>query len=272
MQILLCLFLGFVFTYIDSKKSFEPREYYLDNITYRIMQKQEKLDIAKQNKLEYIIPELKRCKVEVFCLDRLSRILENEFTGNKNKGSMEHFVEVNSKKIKFIYDEFRLDQKGYFPMFMAHALHNTDFFKEMESKDDAMYRSRGLLQIQGKDNYKKLQKIVLDMVKKNQANKDVNYMKNPGSYSELSFLNIKVTVKWFMDHIITPLEKEKGISTVTYMDTLKKLNPEEVQGENIDKNDHEYKLEQRKKIYLAMEMANKEYIYYSFNTKLLVQI
>lgn len=125
-------------------------------------------------------------------------------------------------------------------IFIAHALHNTTgFIFNYDKKDKNRYRSRGLLQIKGEENYKALDKL-------NKNRKLFSYVSDPEKYRSLSGQNIDVTIEYYKKFVIGKLRKQG--KKITYKNTLDILNPEEV-GVNAAELYLKMRFERRVRIY-----------------------
>ncbi|KAF9761369.1 Spore wall protein 25 [Nosema granulosis] len=117
--------------------------------------------------------------------------------------------------LKLIYNSFTTKNKEILAIFVTHAIFNTSVFKVLEEKEGGDYKSRGLLMIQGQENYKHLDKIV-----KRTPYVFESFEKNPKALVQLNKIAIDITVQYFMDLF----KNHKGF---TYIESLNLLKPME---------------------------------------------
>lgn len=116
------------------------------------------------------------------------------------------FCEKDIKLLLGYIWEYVSNDKTELAVFLSNALHNTSYFTVFKTiHDDSLYASRGLLQIQGKENYETLTKI-----------SNTDYFNSPDLLAILSESAIKDTGLFWKY-----LMKEKKMTWENSMDVLK---------------------------------------------------
>lgn len=133
---------------------------------------------------------------------------------------------ISEDIFEIICERFNYDKQSI-AVFLSHAIHNTSGFRKLVASGGDPYKSRGLVQVTGENNYKILGE---------------PFYSNPDALSELSQDAVLASLSLYM-HFVLP-------NSLAYLyDSLYFLNPEEVHAENFLKKEYQNKINGRKWIY-----------------------
>merc|ERR1711915_92559 len=111
-------------------------------------------------------------------------------------------------------------------VFLAHCVHNTSGFKDLVGEKDQFYYSRGILQIQGEENYK-----------------SIGYENCPGRLEYLNLETVSASIDFYN-------KKVKYEYQFTLCDSWYYLWPVEIQGRNYELDIYQKRIVGRINVYL----------------------